>query len=271
MNIVIAKVNGRNSYKKLLSNCRLYKMPSNLLSASEYIPDTMVSDDEWFELKDFSKKDYFPKLLKNKFDSTNYPESISIETDKISYIVSYQDDNNFFFQRVPKAQLLKKKFVSLGNTIEFNENTHCIIINDFADAIYKKDEDILYFKDLAYISPIFYGIDELFKEATEEEVKDFLNMPFISLSDGFCSSFVKKQNRKRIALAKQVIKDIRKDAKPLLEYIHEYCPELKYVKSVFTISNKEALQYLLWGIQERYYTTPVGNEKRVANSIKKIG
>ena len=30
------------------------------------------------------------------------------------------------------------------------------------------------------------------------------------------------------------------------------------------------MKYLLWGIEQRYYTTPVTNEKRVANSITKL-
>ncbi len=36
---------------------------------------------------------------------------------------------------------------------------------------------------------------------------------------------------------------------------------------IFTIGNEEDMKYLLWGIEQRYYTTPVTNENRVANSI----
>ena len=39
---------------------------------------------------------------------------------------------------------------------------------------------------------------------------------------------------------------------------------------IFTIGNEENMKYLLWGIEQRYYTTPVTNEKRVANSITKL-
>ena len=30
------------------------------------------------------------------------------------------------------------------------------------------------------------------------------------------------------------------------------------------------MKYLLWGIEQRYYTTPITKEKRVANSVMKI-
>jgi hypothetical protein len=38
----------------------------------------------------------------------------------------------------------------------------------------------------------------------------------------------------------------------------------------FSISNEEDLKKLLYGIEQRYYTTKVGNEKRLANSITTV-
>ena len=37
-------------------------------------------------------------------------------------------------------------------------------------------------------------------------------------------------------------------------------------KGIFTIGNEEDMKFLLWGIEQRYYTTPVTKENRVANS-----
>jgi len=39
--------------------------------------------------------------------------------------------------------------------------------------VYIKNQDTLMFKNLATISSIFKGIDELYKEATKEEVSEF--------------------------------------------------------------------------------------------------
>ena len=36
------------------------------------------------------------------------------------------------------------------------------------------------------------------------------------------------------------------------------------------IGSEENLKQLMYGIEQRYYTTPIGNEKRLANSITTI-
>ena len=39
---------------------------------------------------------------------------------------------------------------------------------------------------------------------------------------------------------------------------------------VFTVANDDELKTLVYGIEQRFYTTLVGSEKRLANSIVKI-
>jgi hypothetical protein len=59
----------------------------------------------------------------------------------------------------------------------------------------------------------------------------------------------------------------------IYSYIKEYCSEkLSFDEddSKFKIKNEDELKHLLWGIEQRYYTTPVGKEKRVANSVSKV-
>ena len=53
---------------------------------------------------------------------------------------------------------------------------------------------------------------------------------------------------------------------------HKYYPHLEYEvdKEIFTINNENEMKYLLWGIEQRYYTTPITKEKRVANSVSRI-
>ena len=55
-------------------------------------------------------------------------------------------------------------------------------------------------------------------------------------------------------------------------YIKDYCNDIPYdtEHKRFTIKDEESLKHLLWGIEQRYYTTKVGGEKRVANSVSKI-
>ena len=55
----------------------------------------------------------------------------------------------------------------------------------------------------------------------------------------------------------------------IFNYIKEYCEDLNFDETDknFTISNDEDLKKLLYGIEQRYYTTLLGGEKRLANSI----
>ena len=57
--------------------------------------------------------------------------------------------------------------------MKIRETGEGIIINDIPDAVYIKSEDTLYFQRLETISPIFKGIEKLYREATQEEVDRF--------------------------------------------------------------------------------------------------
>lgn len=110
----------------------------------------------------------------------------------------------------------------------------------------------------------------MYREATEEETEEFLKNDFIELADCYGVVNVKKSNRKRIALAMKILENFsRRDKQKILKYIHEYYPALKYddTKKVFTIGSEDEMKYLLFGIEQRYYTTPVTKERRVANSV----
>jgi len=53
-------------------------------------------------------------------------------------------------------------------------------------------------------------------------------------------------------------------------YIEKYCEKkLNFNKqdSKFEISTDDELKLLLYGIEQRFYTTPFGHEKRLANSV----
>jgi hemerythrin-like domain-containing protein len=156
----------------------------------------------------------------------------------------------------------------LGGQCEYEENSSSIFINEYADAIYSPTENNLYFRKLRDISAIFDGIDILYREATEEEVKNFLDYNFIELSEGFASDNVKTNNRKRIAMALETLRKFSDDEKrTVFEYIKDYCPELANENSKFNVHNENSLKRLLYGIEQRYYTTPVGEERRLANSV----
>lgn len=108
----------------------------------------------------------------------------------------------------------------------------------------------------------------LYHEATQEEIDTFLANEFIRLKDDYSSNKVKTANRKRIALAVKTLSELNEsDRKNIFKYIGEYCPGLKVANNAFEIGSEDDLKMLLYGIEQRFYTTLVGGEKRLANSI----
>ncbi len=52
----------------------------------------------------------------------------------------------------------------------------------------------------------------------------------------------------------------------IYNYIQDYC-NVPFNEGKFLINSEDDLKYVLFGIDERYYTTSLGQEKRLANSI----
>ena len=95
---------------------------------------------------------------------------------------------------------------------------------------------------------------------------------FIQLKQNYNASKVKTANRKRIALAQKTLESLDADSRRnIFTYIGEYCPELKVSATSFEVGDEEELKMLLYGIEQRFYTTIVGGEKRIANSVVPFG
>lgn len=274
MDHVIGKIRKRGSdskYRKILSNQGLYEMPETLCMAVPYAPDHNLDEEAWFGLENFSERMYCIDILKEAFNSTQYSNLEVDEVTKLDFIWAYQE-GNYYFQKINKSQFISKKRIAVGDHFKVVESSNDITINDIPDAIYIKSQDTLYFKKLSAISSIFKGIDSLYREATQEETKAFLEKEFITLSQDYDVDKVKQSNRKRIALAIDTLQKLGKEEKGIVfETIKDYCPELVNEDGKFSISNENDLKLLLYGIDQRFYTTPDGKEKRIANSVIKLG
>ncbi|HHY0573587.1 ATP F0F1 synthase synthase [Vibrio campbellii] len=274
MDLVLAKVKGRSkkSIFKLLSDETLF---DELVVTDDacvgYAPDHNLDEDSWFKIDNFSQQPYCLEILKTDFDSKDYDDLPKAKFKDIAQLYAVQGDN-FYFQKITPSLFVTKKMIAFGEAAELESTEKRLVVNQVADAVYYKAQDKLVFKNLATISSIFKGIDELYKEATKEEVEKFLEEDFIELADGYDTSKVSKPNRKRIALAMDTLAALPVEERDqMYSYIHSYCEErLKFDKenSTFEINSDDELKYLLYGIEQRFYTTPLGHEKRLANSVQ---
>lgn len=272
MDHLIARVRDRkNCYRKLLSDRKVFSV--TIGETVPYSSATVPEEEQWYVIGQFSEKNYCIDLLRNSWDSTSYEQLNKKEIDKMDYLCAYQDGNEYYFQRIYKSTLIRGKgLISIGDTVKMEEKGNVIVVNEIPDAVYYKDSDCLYFRKLETIAPIFKGIDELYREATDAEVEKFIDSPFIYLDATYTIEKIGKANRRRIAMALDTLGKLDEaQKKDLFTYTDQYYPGLQYDGRTFKIKDEDDLKNLLYGIEQRFYTTPVTREKRVANSVIAIG
>lgn len=263
----------KDNYKKLFEDDEtLYPEIKDLkaIEDNSFVFDnrTNLGDYEWFRLENFSTKGFATKEIKEKTTSVDYNQATQADAAGIEYIFELSDET-LFFQKVTRNAFIKKRsFITLGEGFEKKENISLFQINAYPDAIYDRTKDILYFRRLFSITKIFNGINEIYRAATDSEVQSFLAEKAFSLADGFSAEKVKIPNRKKIALVQDTFSKMSKqEKKEMFEYIKDYYPNLSLTNGKAQISNEEDLKNILYGLEERFYTTLITKEKRIANSI----
>lgn len=275
MNYLLAKKKKTNNtyYLVLTEETPIFKIPLDLKNPKNFDNNYKLEDDEWFGIKDFSQSNYSIQLVQQVFNSAEHHQIKNNEFKNIRFFCSVQEEEHYCFQRFSYSTVINKKWFNLTGEPILKTEQPIIIIKDIPDAIYVKSENTLYFKKLIDIKPIFPNVFELYKEATDTETKKFLDNNFIQLSNNFNKDDVKSANRKRIAMAQETLSKLKpKEKIQIHNYIKDYCPELNFddQNNTFEVSSEETLKLLIFGIEQRFYTTIVGKEKRVANSISKI-
>lgn len=257
-------------YRKMLSSEETIfpEFDPESASTSPYTPGATLQDDDWFCITNAKGQEYSIDLLSEAVSTADLDSLTRAEFNKIDYLFVI-DDRFIFFQNVSKSKLVsQKRIVHFGEGFTYKTDCAEIVIRDLPDAIYDKTTDTLYFRRLESITSIFRGIDMLYREATQEETDSFLANDFISLKDDYSGNKVKTANRKRIALAAKTLSELDEpDRKNIFKYIGDYFPDLKVSENSFEVGSENELKMLLYGIEQRFYTTPVGGEKRLANSV----
>lgn len=271
MNHLLAKIKGRSTeFLKVMSDERgVFDMP-DLSDNQAYSPAYKLEDGEWYKLDNFLSRGYKNSLMRISFNSTDYNQITKNQYSKINYLCSKQGDF-FLFQKMSPTRLLYKRWFRISGAPTLEIDQPIIILNSIVDAVYDINDDSLYFRNIASVKSMFKGIEELYREATQAEVDAFLEHDFISLEGTFTSNNVKTANRKRIAMTIDTLNQFTQDEKQqIFQYIRSYCENVPVDDGTFLVSTEEHLKKILYGIEQRYYTTLLGNEKRLANSISKL-
>lgn len=236
------------------------------LEKINYSPDTLLEAGQCYQIKNLSEENYCPDFLRGTFATAQYPQWNSSQTDILFSLKT--DGNKFYFQKFVKSQLLTKSWLLLSGEPTLKDEK-IITFNPYATACYDKETDILLFRKIDDLKKIFPGIEDLYREATEQEVSSFL------ANDLFNTQNYNKErlgilNRKRIALAIENLSNIS-DKKGFCTNLKEYCADVKIEnENTVVINTENDLKNVLYALDERFYTTDRSSEKRLANSIIKI-
>lgn len=268
-NYIFGKVKRKqNLFRIIETDEEVYNKDDLRLNGIDYNPATLIGDEEVYQVTNFSNSGYSFDFITNDLNSVEHDQITKDNLKKLSFICTVQEDL-YFFQIINTSYFISKKWFSIEE-LALETKKPIITINPFADAVYKKSNDTLYFKKLTFAQKIFKGMDQLYKEATEAETQAFLQCDFIDLSQQFGANQVTIPNRKRIALVTETLSRLTDDEKSAIyDYTNEY-GQVTYENGKFKIESDDDLKFLLWGIEQRFYTTQIGGEKRVANSIINI-
>lgn len=269
MNKILGKIKkkGRNTiYKKILSEETIYILP-NFESSISYVPTYKLESNEWFYIENFSKTKYSIELLKKEISTAEYDTITKEDLLNISYICSIQDEKYYCFQNIKKSQRIQKKWI--GQQCEIKSES-LILIENFPEAIYNKEIDILYFKSLSKLDNIFKGINELYREATEEEVEEFLSKDYIKIQEGFNKKSIGILERKKLAMTMdEYNKCTNNEKEKILQELKENFPEKMDKSGKFKINEIEDFKIILSVLREDAYKTITGKRK-IANSSRII-
>ena len=273
MDFLFAKIRGRGgSFCKVISDQTVYNDIPDFTNSRGYNDEVKLQDNEWFVVEHFATKDYAPQIVKDVFNAAAWSQIVREHYAKIDYLVSVQNDHNLFlFQNITTSAVLKRQsFVSMDDQPSLLNKDHLVVIHEKPDAYYVKVTDKLYFKRLSTITSIFPGINELYNEATDDEVDRTLQLDILNVSAEFTRDNVKTANRRKIREAMDAYENFSEAQKQALPgYFQKYCPNL-FADGKVNIEDEKSLTLFLNGINQRFYTTEITTQQRVALSVDNL-
>lgn len=236
----------------------------------KFDPEYKLEENEVFYIenfKEFTKKKEFIEL--NCGSSSNQNILEGNELSKIKLLI-YDDNGDKYFQRICNNKYLNKKIylsicrVSLANGIELKKEPVGIQINKIPDVVYIESEDRIYFENFVKVHKIFDEIDELYREATDDEIRLFLSHEYIKseISD---ISKISVNKRKKIALVQDRLNEIYTKKIDIIKYAKEYAKEVVAEEKI-NIKDLDTLDIVLNLFLEKYYTGGLSNKKMKSNS-----
>lgn len=271
------------SSKNLILIENEFNFPSISLE-KEFQPDYTLDTSEWFyvHLNDEDKAQMIGPYLPAAISTADANNIVSNQYKELTTLYLVSNDNQeklkIIFNRVfDKFHIESKTFLKFINSNEatVTKEKDVIEFNNSIDAYWDGGTSKLYFKSYSTIKPLFKGLEKFYRIATSEEVGSFINSEFFKVEKSFKSETLGERALKHIASIIDA-KSINLSDLTIRTKYNEYAKG--YSESGFSISDDgkfiltktSDLTHVINLLQEKYYTSQITNEKRVANSTSKI-
>lgn len=266
---IIAKLS--SEYKNVLSkdSTIVKDLDKKSIESIEFDSNYKLDADEWFIIKNFSETEYFIGECKEDFSTASLNQINNDDYGNICAVAIFQNNKKYFLRITPSFFINKKTILDYSGEPKIIEHRKQIELKEESDAVYDVEEDILYFRDIGKIKAIFPSIEKLYREATQQEVDEFMQNDFIQHPD-MPSDEIGSLNRKRIANLTEKYSHLNDDKKQkLIDYAKQYSG-LTIENNQFVINTETELKNLLYAMDQRYYYADIYEESRVANSVRVI-
>lgn len=269
MSELIGKVQGE--YKNILNQTAniIADFDIAAIEAIDFTPSHKLDEDEWFQLSNFSQQNFYIDECNSAYSTASLNQIANNEYKKIAAIAIIQNGQKHFQRITPSLFVARKTILDYSGAPQIVEHRNQIEIRKESDAVYIATSDTLYFKTIGKLKLIFPGIEELHREATQEEVDAFVGNDFINL-DGVQATSIGALNRKRIADIGVKYNGLTAQKKTLLINYAKEKAGVDIENDAFKVQSETDLKKVLYAMDQRYYYADIYEENRVASSVRVI-
>ncbi|MGL4935859.1 MAG: hypothetical protein ACRC51_10335 [Cetobacterium sp.] len=236
------------------------------LKVISYNPNYKLEEDQIFVIESADTFITNKEILENfETKASTYEELEGDKWSKVAVLVFSNNNKNYYQRIIGKKYLNTKvvlKFVSTRPQI--TEEIEGIALNPNSFIIYDIENKKLYFKNFSEVSKIFKGIEVLYREATEEEVKKFFSNDLVDEKSAIGFENITSAKRKKILLALSELEK-GKEIEKLRAYGKKYYPS-HFESDKILVNSLDNIDVLINVVHEHCYTSEVTNQKKIANS-----
>lgn len=273
MSAFFVKLKNDASWYSIQDNVTINDWNAIDLNAAIQYDHNNTARDQWFFLDGFNQHAAFLSMLAQNVDTADVDPLSFGDFVNIDFL-SYSHSNRFYLQKVTKGSFVKRKIFSFsGNIGEVKELDNTIYINPTPNCIYDKTNQRLYFMDIAKAYGIFGTIRSDYRASTDADIQTFINASIVDAT-GLDVSKVSLLNRKKLTSVLSEFQALRPDEQETVKNYVESMTNGHLQRDpgtgLFLTPDDNALRAVLYGLQMRFYKTPLSQESHVATSSTRM-